>query len=213
MAFPPSLVRLGEHEVMRKITLHGEVIDLGGGKDSGYRTLFSGTYRITSANLDGHTTTDIHCDLEKPLPMSDASYDGVLLINTLEHIYHAQELVRESFRIARSGATIVIAVPFLFPVHPSPKDYWRFTNDTLTDMLTDAGFRDVVVTPVAYGVFTNRFVLLERVLPQPLRLIMYYLGAPLAEGFDILFYRTTSLLKRPYNPTHYATGYVAVGKK
>jgi SAM-dependent methyltransferase len=198
---------------MRNITLHGSVIDLGGAEDSGYRKIFQGTYTITSANLDGHETAAIHCNLEEPLPIDDATYDGVLLINTLEHIYHTRELLSESARIAKPGATIVVVVPFLFPVHPSPSDYWRFTGETLSRLLTDAGFSEVVVTPLAYGVFTTRFVNLERVMPGPVRVVMYYLLAPIANLLDHLFTFATGTFGRPYDPTFYPSGYAAVAHK
>lgn len=213
MAFPPSLLRVAEHEALQNIELHGSVIDLGGGEDSGYRKIFKGTYTMTSANLNGHDTSAIHCDLEKPLPIADGSYDGVLMINTLEHIYHARELVSEAFRISRPGADIVIAVPFLFPVHPSPSDFWRFTDETLQRLLLDAGYRDAKVMPLATGVFTTRFVLLERLMPRPIRISMYYLCAPLARLSDTIFSTAARALNRKYVRAYYPSGYIALAKK
>lgn len=213
MAFPPSLGRIAEHEAMGRVTLHGSVIDLGGGSDSGYQNIFKGEYTMTSANLTGHATTDIHCDFEKPLPIADSVYDGVLMINTLEHIYHCRELVSESFRIMRNQGVVVIAVPFLFPVHPSPSDFWRFTASTLENMLKDVGYSSIEITPLATGVFTNRFIILERLLPQPLRVCMYYGVAPLAKLADTLFTYIAKALGKKYNRTDYPGAYLAVAKK
>ena len=213
MAFPPSLGRIAEHDAIRKVMLHGSVIDLGGGKDSGYRSIFRGEYTMISANLDGHETTDIHCDLEEPVPVADATYDGVVMINTLEHIYHCHELVAESFRISKQGADIVIVVPFLFPVHPSPRDFWRFTADTLENMLTETGYTDVRVTPIATGVFINRFILLERLMPQPVRVLMFYVCAPIARLMDSLFESLSKLLGKKYEAGSYPGAYIAVAKK
>lgn len=213
MAFPPSLGRIAEFDAIREIALHGSVIDLGGGKDSGYRKIFRGEYTMISANLDGHETTDIHCDLEQPLPIADAMYDGVVLINTLEHIYRCHELIQESFRISKSGADIVVVVPFLFPVHPSPRDYWRFTEDTLAKMLTETGYTEVRVTPLCTGVFVNRFILLERLMPKPIRIAMFYIGAPLARLADILFESLSKVLGKKYMPSSYPGAYSAVAKK
>lgn len=213
MAFPPSLGRIAEFDAIRAVTLHGSVIDLGGGKDSGYRKIFRGEYTMTSANLDGHETTDIHCDLEEPLPIADGAYDGVVLINTLEHIYHCHELVRESFRISKPGADMVIVVPFLFPVHPSPRDYWRFTKDTLEKMLADTGYQNVVVIPLATGVFVNRFILLERLMPKPVRIVMFYMCAPVVRLMDSLFESLSKFLGKKYTPSSYPGAYIAVAKK
>ena len=213
MAFPPSLGRIAEFEAIRTVSLHGSVIDLGGGKDSGYRKIFRGEYTMTSANLDGHETTDIHCDLEEPLPIADNVYDGVVMINTLEHIYHCHELVAESFRISKPGADVVIVVPFLFPVHPSPRDYWRFTHDTLLNMLTETGYTNVEVTPIATGVFVNRFILLERLMPQPIRIAMFYVGAPLVRLADMCFERLSKMLGKQYVAGMYPGAYIAVAKK
>ena len=211
MAFPPSLIRIREDEALREITLSGSVIDLGGGKDSGYRRIFKGEYTVTSANLDGHATTDIHCDLEEPLPIADRTYNNVLLINVLEHIYHARELMAETARIITPGGKLVIAVPFLFPVHPSPSDYWRFTGETLKRLCADAGYTDVVVTPLAAGVLSTRFVSLDRLMPQPIRVVGYYVGLPVVLFCDHVFTSVARMLGRRYNPSEYPTGYLAVG--
>lgn len=212
MAFPPSLGRVAQHDAMRRVTLHGSVIDLGGGKKSGYQNFFKGTYTTASANYYD-TDADINCDFEKPLPIADNAYDGVLLINTLEHIYHCHELVSEAFRITRTGGDIVIAVPFLFPVHPSPSDFWRFTADTLRNMLTDAGYTSIEITPLATGVFINRFIILERLLPKPLRIFMYYCVAPIARLTDVLFSALSRVLGKKYDPALYPGAYLAIAKK
>jgi SAM-dependent methyltransferase len=215
MKAPSSLTRRGEYRILRDITLHGDVIDLGGSKNSHYHTLFRGNFHITAANLSTAShEADIHCDLEMPLPCESDSYDGIVLMNTLEHIYNVHQLIGETWRIARGGSTIVIAVPFLFPVHPSPNDFWRFTPETLTRLLTERGYRDVHVYPVTSGVFTACYVQYERIFPSIIRTLFFYTLAPLSALCDALYQSIQTMrAKSNYHAEHYATGYVAVAKK
>ena len=42
----------------------------------------------------------------------------------------------------------IFAVPFLIAFHPSPNDYWRYTEETLTKICEQAGFRDIEIKVV-----------------------------------------------------------------
>lgn len=127
----PSLLRVEEHNALAGITLSGRVLDLGGDKHSEYLRFFNGTFETTTLNLSEAVQPDIVHDLEQPLPIADGLYDHVLLINVLEHIFDYRALLRETVRVVKLGGSVVVVVPFLFPVHPSPNDYHRFTSSAL----------------------------------------------------------------------------------
>lgn len=140
---------------MSKLVLSGRILDLGGSKKSGYHELIGGEHTIEVVNMDDTCIPDIYHDLEKPLvTIGDATYDGVLCINTLEHIYEYQQLLRESYRVLRPSGTLVIGVPFIMPVHPSPRDFWRFTDEALKRILADSGFTQISIIAVGRGPFT-----------------------------------------------------------
>ena len=73
---------------------------------------------MTVLNLDAHAQPDVFADLEQPLPFADRSFDTVLAMNVLEHVYRYEQLLRESFRVLRSGGGDHRG-SVLFQVHPS----------------------------------------------------------------------------------------------
>lgn len=208
-----STLRHKLHTALADVSLSGKVLDLGGARSSAYHRFLGGTYEVTIVNIDEAAAPDVVHDLEKPLPFADASYDGVLLINVLEHIYEDEQLLSESHRVLASGGRIVITVPFLFPVHPSPHDFWRFTDEGLSHMLEKAGFSDVKVTPLGGGVFTAQAFLFERLLPPVLKLVYNSICTPLARLADVLFTRLARLLGKQYRPDDYPLGYLVTATK
>lgn len=205
---PDSLLRRAEHKALAAITIQGKVLDLGGDRRSGSRDFIqSDGATFTIVNMSPETKPDILHDLEKPLPIESGSYDGVLLINVLEHIFNCQQLLTESIRVLKPGGTIVVVVPFLFPVHPSPSDYWRFTGESLTRLLKDAGCVDVILEPLGTGVFASRFVMLDRLMPYPLRVVGQIVGQPITSLLDTMCTFVAKVLNKSYVPSDYALGY------
>lgn len=209
----PSLLRVAEHEALSRIELKGKVLDLGGDNRSVYLSLFKGEFTCTTVNLDRAAQPDVFHDLEKPLPLESHSYDAVLLINVLEHIYNYKELLSEAARVLKPGGKAVIVVPFLFPEHPSPKDFHRFTRETLKRLCEAAGLHDVHIQTLGRGVFSAQHLLIDRLLPKPLRFVNYYVVRFFVLLGDHLFAKTARVLSKGYNPAHYALGYCVVAKK
>jgi hypothetical protein len=114
--------------------------------------------------------------------------------------------------VTKAGGDIVVVVPFLFPVHPSPDDFWRFTDRSLKRLLEGAGCGEVSVTSLGSGVFSARFLMLERLLPAPLRALCDLL-APVVVIVDALWTELARLLGKKYKPSDYALGYCVAAKK
>jgi len=208
-----SVLRKAQYKTISDIKLSGSVIDLGGDKSSSYQKLFKGNFSLLTLNNSESAKPDILHDLEKLLPFKDESYDCVLLINVLEHIYNYQQLLLESFRVLNRGGKIVISVPFLFPIHPSPNDFWRFTDETLVRTLSDAGFQDICVTALGSGVFSARVLMLQRLLPAFLQVFYNFIITPFAKLFDNLFVYMAYIFRKKYKPSDYALGFLVTAKK
>ena len=209
----PSLLRDAEHEELRQLTLSGAVLDLGGDRRSDYQTLFKGTYTFTTLNADPRATPDIVHDLEIPLPIDSATFDAVLLINVLEHIFHYQELLAESVRVLKPGGLLIVVVPLLFPVHPSPHDFYRFTEETLTKESEHLDLRNVQIMPLGGGVFSVCYLLIDRLLPRPLRFISYYTLRYAVRPLDSMLTSIARALRKKYEPSDYALGYCVTMQK
>lgn len=148
-----SLWRTLLYNRLSTVVLTGKVIDLGGSRKSAYSNGFKGNFELTVANLDVEHPQDVRLNLEEIFPLQDSTYDSVLCINVLEHIFNYQNVISETKRILKTGGTAIFAVPFLIQVHPSPNDHWRFTEQTLERLFKDAGFSEVTVESIGTGVF------------------------------------------------------------
>ena len=67
----------------------------------------------------------------------DSEYDLILCLNVLEHIYETELVVNNLRRALKEGGRLVVAVPFAFPLHDEPHDYFRFTKYALSRMMED----------------------------------------------------------------------------
>ncbi|NEO87664.1 MAG: class I SAM-dependent methyltransferase [Spirulina sp. SIO3F2] len=69
---------------------------------------------------------DIHT-----LEFEDESFDAVVCWSILEHIPHPEIAIKELYRVLKPDGEVWVQLPFLFPYHEVPKDYWRVTPDGL----------------------------------------------------------------------------------
>jgi SAM-dependent methyltransferase len=209
----PSVLRLAEHQALSGVTLSGTVLDLGGTKDAEYRSYLKGTFDVVTVNMDESASPDLLHDLEQPVPYPDASYDHVLLINVLEHIFDYRQLLAEATRIVRPGGSVIIIVPFLFPIHPDPHDFWRFSQEALKRECAKAGLTILKLTPLGSGVFAARHLFINRLLPTSLRFVSHYTFRYLATAFDALLLLAARASGKKYSPADYALGYAVVARK
>lgn len=65
------------------------------------------------------------------MPFPDQSFDTVLLMDVLEHLRDAPAALSEAARVLRPAGTLVLQVPFLYPLHDEPYDFQRWTSHGL----------------------------------------------------------------------------------
>ncbi len=152
-----SLLRREEYRAFSALSMRGKILDVGGSKRSGYHELIKGEHTFVVANIQAAEEPDLAFDAEEPWPIEDASYDGVLFVNVLEHLYKYEHAVKEARRVLVPGGKLAGAVPFMFGVHGSPQDYFRFTKSALERLLLEAGFADVKVVELGTGGFSAAY--------------------------------------------------------
>jgi len=59
----------------------------------------------------------------------------VLCFDTLEHVEHPREALKEIYRILKPNGMAVISSVMDFPIHDHPYDYWRFTPEAFKSIL------------------------------------------------------------------------------
>ena len=107
-------------------------LDLGCG-DRPFDELIEGRFRNAHVEMTGVDFNSKRADLSgdiveicKSLP--DQSYDFIILSEVLEHLPNPNECLDAVIRISKPGAIVFISVPFMFPVHGKPYDFFRYTE-------------------------------------------------------------------------------------
>ena len=86
---------------------------------------------------------DHECDLGRPLPFADGSFDTILLSDVLEHLPDPAACWSEAARLLAPGGKLILNVPFYYQLHEEPHDYYRYTEFALRRFARDAGFEIV----------------------------------------------------------------------
>lgn len=109
-------------------------------------------YPTTATGMYG-TQPDLFADAAR-LPFGDASIDGVILKDVLEHVRHPEKALGEISRVVRPGGHLVLWMPFLYPIHDAPYDYQRFTEHGFRAYLAGHGFEVESMNPVLRSIET-----------------------------------------------------------
>jgi SAM-dependent methyltransferase len=104
---------------LRSFTPGARLLNLG----AGFRVSPSG---FLAVDREGYPGVGLRADL-CALPFLTGTVDGILCEMVLEHVPDAQAAVDEFHRVLKPGGRLYVAVPFLWPYHASPHDYWRWT--------------------------------------------------------------------------------------
>lgn len=81
-------------------------------------------------DVNKKTKPDICCDIHK-IKWKSNYFDTIIATEVLEHLYDPQKVVDELYRILKSGGICIASTRFIQMYHPMPKDYYRFTWDSL----------------------------------------------------------------------------------
>lgn len=149
-----SFFRREEYKALAQLSIDGKILDVGGSKKSGYHELIKGDHTITTGNINEAYGIDVVFDAQEPWPFPDGSFDGVLLVNLIEHLYRYDITIKEAHRVLKEGGIVAGVVPFMFNVHASPNDYFRYTKSTLLKVFNDQGFKNVRVVELGTGAFS-----------------------------------------------------------
>jgi len=132
--------------------------------------------QLLNVDITDYPEVDIICDAQV-FPFDSDSLDHVVSIGLIEHIRDPDAFVRETYRCVRPGGWSHHLVPFLYPFHASPFDYFRYSAEGLKVLFRDwkilntlnitgpFSLISIVATEVIATVFTFGF--------NPLRNLVY----------------------------------------
>ena len=183
--------------------VNGCTVDVGGESKSSYEDLWKIDKEFFYyIDIDG--TPNILSDINF-LPFKNKSLSNFGCFNILELIQNPSVPIKEIFQVLKKDGLLVGYVPFLYPIHNQPTDYWRFSKSTLSNLLKNAGFNDIYIEPIG-----GRFVVLyDVILPKktfPIRLILSSMCLLLNKVYEMIH-------NADYNREMYPSGYFFVAKK
>lgn len=115
------------------------VLDVGCG-EMPYRELFEGRCsEYIGCDLYSKRNDVVKCPADN-LAFEDASFDTIVCFQVLEHMTEPWRVIEECARVTRLGGTLIMTVPFMFPFHASPHDYYRYTASGLRHLAERAGY-------------------------------------------------------------------------
>lgn len=166
------------------------VLDVGCG-DRPYQSLFAkaryvGIDIADSGRDKSLKRPDIFYD-GKVIPFDDGEVDIVLFTQVLEHVAGSSKILSEISRVLRSRGKLILTVPFVYPEHEMPHDFYRYTNMGISAVLLDHNFL-VEYSIKDSGPFQTLAVLLNLTLldlvgslksRNVLRLLRYFLFMPI----------------------------------
>lgn len=170
---------------LRRLLQRDVVVDLGGGRpwETGwlhkrYRRLLEG--KVYCLDFDPENKPHIIGDVQD-LPFRDESVDSVICNAVLEHIPEPHKAVTEIYRILKPGGEAFVYVPFLYPYHGAPEDYFRFTEKAIVFLFRE--FREVTIQPgldgyvgaiLSFGVLYHESLrkIITFLLRKPIELIL-----------------------------------------
>lgn len=136
------------------------------------------------------------------LPFKDASLDGVLATQVLEHVRRPWVALQEISRCLKPGGWCIVTAPMAWRLHEEPWDFWRFTRYGFAGMAQDANLdvvrisEDLATLPSVLN--TVQHTMVGKVW-APFRLLLNLFGVAVAPLCRSSHYSTnlSCLLRRP----------------
>ena len=138
-------------------TFSGSFLDVGCGKMP-YRR-----YILKNSKIQEYTGLDIETAREyggvQPdftwdgvtMPFEDNAFDTVMATEVLEHCPDPEITLKEIYRVLKPGGVLFFTVPFLWPLHETPCDEYRYTPFSLERHIVNSGFNKENITIKATG--------------------------------------------------------------
>ena len=143
---------------IQKLEINSDFLDLGSTqsetnvsnyvKNKGLRT-----YANLNTNLKGQNNINLEIypnDIKK-------KFKTIFLMNVLEHIKNTNNCFNNINDILDSDGIVYGSTPFLFHIHQSPNDYFRFTKQFLEEFLKEKGYKEIEVKILGTGIFCNMY--------------------------------------------------------
>ena len=101
----------------------------------------------------GHKYLDITNEIQ-----IEEKFDLVLCTNVLEHIFDVTSAIKNLNYLLKEKGNLVVSVPFIYPLHDEPEDFWRFTEHALKNLFSD--FKILTIKRTGIRQFPTQYIFL-----------------------------------------------------
>jgi SAM-dependent methyltransferase len=131
----------------RRGSIHGSVLEV---QDDTYTARFGASRVSESTVVDidrSNQQASLIVDLEQPGSLSEASYDCIILTQTLHLLRRPGQCVENCYRALRPAGVLLATAPSVSRVSPTypEADYWRFTPAGIAELFARHWPGDVTV--------------------------------------------------------------------
>ena len=146
-----------------KIKVNGLSLEFGAidRKNKTFSNFIRGQSKFEFSNVKPNKKLNIfYSNLTKKLKIKSNKYNNILLFNVLEHLPEYRIALSQINRILKKKGKIIGSTPFIYQIHGSPKDYFRFTKDFFEFELKKQKFNNIKVQYLGNGPFTACYSLI-----------------------------------------------------
>lgn len=154
------------------VTSRVRVVDFGCG-DMPYRCLWKDhLLEYLGCDFADNESADVVINSNTgTLPLSGGSFDVAFSTQVLEHVVDPGLYLKECNRLLKPGGFLLLSTHGVWPYHPCPTDYWRWTSAGLKKIVSDAAFEIIhfrgMMGPPAFALQILQYSLLYLV-PKPI---------------------------------------------
>jgi SAM-dependent methyltransferase len=127
----------------RYIQRGAAILDVGCGEMPYYPVFASVAGDYAGADMFPGPNVRYVCPAEA-LDVPDESFDVVLSTQMLEHVRDPTKTLSEIGRVLRPGGIALVSTHGVWPYHPVPEDYWRWTHEGLRVLFSDVACFDIL---------------------------------------------------------------------
>ncbi len=212
MSITSKITRKNLDIFLEKHATTAKIIDVGSGGSS-YHRFFPN--RI-SVDIDPARKPDVIGDAHN-LPFKDGEVEGVLSTDVFEHLNDPFKAVSEMKRVLKKGGLVIFCTRFIFPIHDSPRDFWRFTKYGLQELFKDF---DIIELEPETTNFSTISVLLQRIGYQtklrwnkPAKFLLFMLAKMLMQCNWLIREEYGDIGRKNNETGMLASGYYLVARK
>lgn len=139
------------YEKLAERVKDGKVLIVGAGsKIQFYKSIFKDSNLVITSDVHLQFSPDVVFDVHQ-IPFKDNTFDLILAGQVMEHTIRPWVSARELERVVKNNGVIQIEVPFAFPYHGAPYDFFRFTFTGIRSLFR---FCDLEAFRATEGTFT-----------------------------------------------------------